>query len=336
MEITRSSSSSLRLADIKTRTARVDGTASSSLWDMGHGVALFEIHTYLNLCDEAVLDLLMRVPEKMSQAFRALVVGSEDPRAFSAGASLAVFIEYIESGRWDAISRFLKRGHESLLALRYGKFPVVAAVHGLALGGGCELMLHADLVVAHTEIRTGFPERWTGIIPGWGGATQMLRRWQAQLADPIEAADRTFDVIAHAQILNSEAARRTGILAMHDEIIDDRAGLLATAKQRALQLAANYSPPPAASLLAIGDSHLPHYHAVCAKLEREIPLAAAEAAACRSLATIVCGGTAKPGSALSEQDILRLEHDRFLETVRDPEVLARMHALRDTGKRPGC
>ena len=332
--MTRSNPPSLHLADVKTRAARVDGTASASLWNLGDGVALFEIHTFLNLCDEPVLDLLARVPEIMRREFRALVIGSEDPRAFSAGASLAVFIEYMAASRWDAISRFLARGHDSLLALRYGPFPVVAATHGLTTGGGCELMLHTDAVVTHTDIRAGFPERWIGIVPGWGGVTQMLRRCQAHVDDPLAAADRAFDVIARAEVLDLEAARNAGILGAQDAIVTDRSLLLASAKQRALTLAENYLPPATASLIAIGNRHLPRYDEVCERLAREIPLAPAETSACRALATILCGGNAEPGPTLSERDVMRLEHDRFMELIQDPAVLARMCELRSTGKRP--
>ena len=146
----------LLLADIKQGASPVDATQSASLWDMGDGVAALEIHTRLNLCDEEVVELIARVPDRIEEGFRALVIGSDNPQAFSAGATGDVFIDGAEHGAWDRVSSFPRHGQEALLDLRYAGFPVVTAVHGLTTGSGLR---------AHAPCRCGSrprrPADWT-------------------------------------------------------------------------------------------------------------------------------------------------------------------------------
>jgi 3-hydroxyacyl-CoA dehydrogenase len=297
---------------------------------MGDGVAALEIHTRRNLCDEAVVDLVARVPDRIKEGFRALVIGSDDPHAFSAGATLDVFIDGAEHGAWDRVSNFLRQGQEALLGLRYAGFPVVAAVHGLTRGGGCELMLHADAVVAHTDLRIGFPERWIGAVPGWGGVTQMLRRWQRRSTSAI-AASRVFDVIARAQTLSIGDAIAAGLIDEDDPVVAERPALLAFAKRRAVELAKAYMPPPPSSIEAVGAEYSPRLEEALAELQAVGSFSHADVVAARELIGIICGGSCGAGARLSESQVMRLEHDAFMRLLRHPETLTRMHHIRSTG-----
>lgn len=325
-----------RLADIQAGRRPIDTTASARLWDMGQGVAALEIDTRLNQCDEAVVELLHRIPQRVREGFRALVIGSDHPQAFSAGATLDVFIEGVEQGDWPRIEDFLRDGQAALLALRHADFPVVAAVHGLTLGGGCELMLHADDVVAGPGLRVGFPERWIGAIPGWGGVAQMLRRWQARLPAR-EAARRVFDVIAGARLLAGQDAIETGLLPQGVTIVDDRARLLAAAREHAARLAQDYAPPPAALIEVLGAGHAEDLTEALERRAREDNFAAADFDAAQALIGVICGGPAPGGAQLSEPELMALEREAFLRLIQGPDALRRMRHLRSTGRplRPG-
>src|SRR5690606_4269716 len=125
-------------------------------------------------------------------------------RVFSAGADLSFFVSLVEEGRFDALERFLARGQELYMALKYAPFPVVAAVHGLALGGGSEMMMHADAIVAHVELNAGLPETKVGIIPGWGGSKELLvRKAEMSAKGPVPPALEAFRTVTSARISRS-------------------------------------------------------------------------------------------------------------------------------------
>lgn len=315
----------MRIEDLRRGGPAIDAVPSASLWDMGDGVAALELNTRWNEFDEAVIDLLERLPARLDAGFQALVIGNDHPAAFSTGANLDLFVSQIREGRWDSLSAFLKRGQAALRALRFYPKPVVAAVHGLTLGGGCELLLHSDWVVAHAGARIGLPERWSGILPGWGGCTQLLRRWQMRLPSAAAAAEGVFDLVAAATILGTaESAREVALLGQRDDVVADREALLVLAKQRARELAVAYRPPDEAGIDAAGDACR---LVLCERAERlrcTGVFSDVDVATCQSLAQVLCGGDAPLGTALLERDFMRLEHDAFVALARRPAVLARM------------
>ena len=159
--------------------------AGAALCDIGDGIACLEYKTKMNIYDKSVFDAIGAALEEVPKAFLALVIGSDHPRAFSCGADLAFFLGRIEgmatTRRWNIFSRTRQ---ERFLDLKYAPFPVIAAAFGLALGGGCETLLHVREVVAHAELNAGLPKSTLGILPGWGGCTQLVVR--AQQADAPE------------------------------------------------------------------------------------------------------------------------------------------------------
>jgi 3-hydroxyacyl-CoA dehydrogenase len=313
---------------------RIDGNESASLWDAGDGVALLEIHTPGGDLGIAVVDLLERVPALVSLDHAALVVANDHERVFCLGGSLTEFLALMDSNNWDGLSSYLRRGQDALLALRYAPFPVIAAAHGITVAGGCELMIHCDAVVAHISLLCGFTEEWSGIIPGWGGCAQMLRRCQISEGSPGESADQAFQLISAAQIKTPASAREARLLLAHDEMVEDRAHLIGAAKDRARALAERYASPPAARLVAAGK-------AAAARIGDGIEsrLAAGEliesdAVQQRSLLHVLSCGGALVGSALSERQVMDLEHDVFMDLARRPIVRTYMGELASTPRRP--
>lgn len=209
---------------------------SAALVDLGDGVACLALRSKMNVCQPGLFDVIDQALDMgEAGAFKALVIGSDHPRAFSAGANLNVFAALVDRNDPDELRQFTERGQRSFARLRAASFPVVAAARGLALGGGCELMLAAQHVVAAAELYAGFPERKVGLIPAWGGVTRTLIRSSLRgLADP---AARAF-ALASTCVISGSAfeAQAGGLLLPSDEIVLNASRVLERAKASALEL----------------------------------------------------------------------------------------------------
>lgn len=307
----------------------VSGNAAASVLDMGHGVALLEIHTKMNAIDLDVVAVIEALPELVARNFHALVIGSDTARAFSAGARLDVFVDHVTRRDWSGLDAFVARGQRAWSGLKYAPFPVVAAVSGLALGGGAELMLHADRVLAQAEARIGLPERKVGIIPGWGGVTQLLLRAQEENGDPMAAGIRAFNVIFGAEVAGSaDLARQAGFLRATDRVILQHAALLQTARTLALDMAAGYRVADPALLLAAGAALKNEARvAVLALMAGGGGLTDTDAGIAEVLAHVLAGGDAVSGATLTEADFHRLERDAIQELARHPMSQARLRHM---------
>ncbi|GGH62958.1 3-hydroxyacyl-CoA dehydrogenase [Frigidibacter albus] len=310
----------------------VSGNAAASVLDMGHGVALLEIHTKMNAVDLDVVEVIEALPGLVARNFQALVIGSDNARAFSAGARLDVFVDHVAGQDWPGLDAFVARGQRAWSGLKYAPFPVVAAVGGLALGGGAELMLHADRVLAHAEARIGLPERKVGIIPGWGGVTQLLLRAQEELGDPVAAGMRAFNVIFAAEVAASaDLARQAGFLRADDRVVLQQAGLLQAARTLALAMTAGYRAAAPAQLLAAGAALKESARSmVQARLSGGGGPTDTDAGIAEVLAHVLAGGDAAAGTSLAETDFYRLERDAIQELARRPTSQARLvHMLKN-------
>lgn len=226
---------------------------SASLWDLGSGVACFEIHTKMNALNVQALEVLEHAIAAAGTAFGALVIGNDNPRAFSAGADLAYNLAMVTRKDWAALTTYFKKGQDLYQTLAAAPVPVVAAAHGFALGGGCEIMLHSHAVVAHAGLRAGLPEIKVGLIPAWGGCTQLLLRCVEQLG-PEDGLAHALAVLRAGEIATSaEQCEQMGLLRPGTQIVADRAALLPAAVDTArAMMAAGFAPPPLPTLTYCG------------------------------------------------------------------------------------
>jgi 3-hydroxyacyl-CoA dehydrogenase len=308
---------------------------AASLWDMGEGIACLQLHTKLNSFAPAVFSVLEASLDHVRSSFSGLVLGNDDPRAFSAGADLRAFLGMIERKDWVALDAYIKEGQDLFLRMKYAPFPVVAAAHGLALGGGCEFMLHCDAIVAHAELNAGLPETKVGIIPGWGGGTQLLRRAALNPSvprGPAANAAAVFDVIWRAAVSTSALdARGLGMLVPADRIVMNRAQLLGAARSFAMELTQNYVVPERASIAVAGRSgYLSLINAV--RASRNLgQISDADVAIAEALAGALTGcGTA--ATHLDETQIMTLEREACVGLAKLPATAARIEHMLKTGK----
>ena len=234
----------LTLEDVKRRApAPLAGNKDASLWDMGDGIACLELTTKDNVITPDVVKIIGdAIKLGTDKRFKGLVIGN-DSDTFSAGADLRLLREAAQPAQrnWTQIDDAIKDGQHAMQGLKYARFPVVSALAGKALGGGCELLLHSDAIQAHANSFPGLVEPAVGLVPAWGGCTQMLMR---QSFPVVRHVPKVFQNIARCRVANSiDEAREMKILRAGDGITMNRARVLADAKARCLEMAKDYSPP---------------------------------------------------------------------------------------------
>ena len=326
----------LLLEDIKRKSKRAAGNGSASVWDIGDGVLCFEVHSKMNSIDPDVLTLLGKTIETLPKTHKALVLYNEGGN-FSVGANLGLALFAANIALWDQIEGLIKLGQDTYKAMRYAPFPTVAAPSGMALGGGCEMLLHSSAIQAHAESYIGLVEVGVGVIPGWGGCKEMLRRWKEaprMARGPMPAVIKCFESIGTATIAKSAAeAKELMFLRPDDGITMNRDRLLADAKARALAMVkAGYRPPEPTTFVLPGATGRAGMGLAIAGLRLMGKVLPHDEVVAASLANVLSGGGTDLIRTVSEDDITALERAEFMRLVRHPKTLARIEHMLETGK----
>lgn len=303
---------------------------SARLWDIGDGIACLEFTSKMNSIDPDILALMGKSVEEVSKNFKGLVIGG-DADNFSVGANLGFFLYVANTAAWNRLSDVITQGQQAMMALKYAPFPVVGALHGMALGGGCETILHCDAVNAHLESYPGLVEVGVGVIPGWGGCKEMVLRHANNPKAPggsMPAVAAAFEAIALAKVGTSyDEAKQMRIVTGHSRLTMNRFRLLEDAKQLCLQLAEDYAPPQPATIALPGPSGKAALEMTIDGFMHSGKATEHDAVIARHLATVLTGGDADPTVPVTEQAILDLEHDAFMELVKLPKTLARIEYM---------
>lgn len=348
----------LLLSDIKLSSKPVLKNASAKVWDVGDGVLCFEKTSKMNTFDEQIFDLLEETIKLIGDGkkqYKALVVYNEASN-FSAGANLGVAAFMINIAMWPQVEEFVARGQRVFMGLKFAPFPVVSAPSGLALGGGCEILLASDAVQPHAETYTGLVEVGVGIIPGWGGCKEMVLRfrerekqqfakslgkvgkknlWFSPDVTPMGAARKAFETIGTAQVAKSAfEAIDLGYFRESDNVTMNRDRLLYDAKQRALGLAKDYKPPVKADDIRLpGAGGKMALDLAVGDLKKSGKATPYDVVVSDALANVLTGG--KKGDwtvKLTEDDLLKLELSEFMKLLHNDGTLARIEYMLDNGK----
>ena len=337
----------LLLEDVKRGARPVLGGKVASAWDLGDGVLCFEVHAemrgaLLNMLDAEVLGLLEKTLALTPRNHRALVLYNDDLRQpahkanFSVGANIGMALLWSNIRLWGKIENSVKDGQRLYQAMRYAPFPVVGAVAGRALGGGCEMLLHCAAVQAHAESYIGLVETGVGVVPGWGGCATMLTRWQTDAQapkGPMPAVAKVFEIISTATVSRSAAeAVELKFLKPADGITMNRDRLLADAKARALELAEDYSPPEPVALRLPGETGRVALQMAVRDYRRRGIATPHDVTVAAALAEVLTGGDTDMLDEVSETDIMALERKSFMALIRTKESQARIKSIVDTGK----
>ena len=325
----------LLLEDIKRAGAPVLKNASASVWNLGDGVLCFEFTSKSNSLDEAIMALLGKTVALVKKDHRALVIYT-DAGNFSVGANIGLALFAANIAAWMQVDALIATGQEMMQKLKYAPFPVVSAPAGMALGGGCEFLLHSTAVQAHAELYAGLVECGVGLLPGWGGCKEMLGRTATDPKmpkGPMPATSRVFEMISTAQVSKSAAqAREMGILRKTDGITMNRDRLLADAKALALKLAETHKVPEKREIVLAGASGRVALEQAVAGFAKTGMATKHDVVVSRALARVLTGGDTDIIEPVSEQKLLDLEREGFLGLLKTSATLARIEHMLETGK----
>ena len=325
----------LLLEDIKRASEPIARNGSASLWDIGDGVVCFEVHTRMNALDPDVVTLLQKCLKLVEKEYRALVLYNEGAN-FSVGANLGLALFAANVGVWPMIEGMLENGQKAMKAMKYAAFPVVAAPSGMALGGGCELLLHAAAVQAHAETYAGLVEAGVGVLPGWGGCKEMLVRHtrdETRPNGPLPPVARSFEYISTAAVAKSaQEARDMHILRESDGITMNRDRLLYDAKQKGLSLLDGYEKPEPVELSLPGPNGRAALDLAVEGFALQGLALPHDRIVAGEIAAVLTGGATDVTEAVSEDRLFALERESFMKLLKTEPTLARIEHMLDTGK----
>lgn len=328
----------LLLSDVKRAGKPILRNGSASLWDIGDGVACLEFHSKMNAIDPDTLGMIGKSVATVSKDFKALVLHNEGSN-YSVGVNLGLALFAINLAAWPMMEDMVKQGQDAFKALKFAPFPVVGAPSGMALGGGCESLLHCDAVQAHAETYIGLAEVGVGLIPGWGGCKEMLVRGLADKRGGILSGgamptiSKLFQTIGLAKVSRSAAqAFEHGYLRDGDNITFNRDRLLADAKARALELAVDYHAPEPKEIKLPGKSARVALMMAVRGLAKTRKATPHDLTVVDQLGLVLTGGKTDTTDAVSEDDLSTLERQALTTLARNPLTLARMEHMLETGK----
>jgi len=334
------------LKSLKDAGREVERNAGASLIDLGDGVACVEFHAKMNAIGADLIAMLHKGLKRLETDFDAMVIANQAVN-FSVGANLMLVLVGAQEQEWDELHMAVKQFQNINLAIKYAPKPVVAAPQGLALGGGCEVTLHAARIQAAAEAYIGLVETGVGLIPGGGGTKEMLIRANEHAAggeelDLFHALKPVFEAIAMAKVGSSaEECRDLGYLRREDGVSMNRDRLVADAKGAALSIVRGGYKPLAATwqegaqttqIKVLGEQFL-----AGAKLAIHIMLRGGyaseyDAHVGRKLANILAGGALTSPQLVSEQYVLDLEREAFVSLCGEKKTQERIAHTLKTGK----
>jgi 3-hydroxyacyl-CoA dehydrogenase len=320
------------------KTNTVWKNAGTTITDIGDGILNIEFHTKMNSIGGEVIAGVNKAIDLAEKDFAGLVISNEGAN-FSAGANVGMIFMMAVEQEWDELNFAIKAFQNTMMRVRYSGIPVVVAPHNMALGGSCEMSMHADKVLAHAETYMGLVEFGVGLIPGGGGTKEFALR----LSDDIKEGDlelnafRTrFLTIGQAQVSTSAHEAfdlgylRNGL----DEVVVSRNRLLSEAKAACLSLVHEGYVPPVKrkDIRVLGRQGLGLAYLGAESMLSGHYISEHDALISRKLAWVLCGGDLSQPTLVSEQYLLDLEREAFLSLCGEKKTLQRIQSILTGGK----
>ncbi len=312
--------------------------SGTTLTDIGDGVLNLEFHTKMNSIGTEVLQGVQKAIDIAEKDFLGLVIASDAPN-FSAGANLAMVFMMAVEQEWEEIDFSIRAFQNTVMKIRFSAVPVVTAPQGLTLGGGCEMNLHADAVVAAAETYIGLVEFGVGLIPAGGGTKEFVLRTSDAYKEGdimVNLLRDNFLKIGQAKVATSACeAMNMGILIPgRDEIVTNPSRRIAQAKAKVLELSARgyVKPMMRRDIKVLGRSGLGMVYAGANTMYSGNYISEHDKKISEKLGYVMCGGDLSAPTEVSEQYLLDLEREAFLSLCGEKKTLERIQSILKTGK----
>ncbi|HEY2627551.1 MAG TPA: enoyl-CoA hydratase/isomerase family protein, partial [Usitatibacter sp.] len=305
------------------------------MWHQGDRIAIVSFKSKMHSLGAEVLQGLNRAIDEAEKNFDALVIWHEAP--FAVGANLKAAIESLKAGKFDDFEKMVALFQHTSQRLKYSLVPTVAAVEGMALGGGCEFVMHSQRAVVALESYIGLVEAGVGLLPAGGGLKEFAERsvaW-ANGGDALPQIQRYFKQVAMGEVSTSALnAREMGYLKAGDLVIFHPAELLYVAKQQARAMAESGVRPALApaQIPVQGDTGIATLKMMLVNMKEGGFISDHDYEISSRIAEVLCGGEVTPGSIVDEQWILDLERRNFVELAKTPKTQERIEYMLKTGK----
>ena len=308
------------------------------LYDIGDGVAGFEWSSKMNSIGGEVLEGLNKAIGIAEEKFKGLVIANESAN-FSAGANVGMIFMLAIEQEYDELDMAIRLFQNSMMRVRYSAVPVVTAPHGLTLGGGCEMNLHADKVCAAAETYIWLVELGVGLIPGGGGTKEFALRAADEMhedePETITLKNRFFNVATAKVATSAFEAFEMGILRKgHDEVVMNTSRRINEARKSVIEAYEQgyITPVQRKDIKVLGRSVLGALYAGINGMWRGNYATDHDVVVAKKLAYVMCGGDLSEQSLVSEQYLLDLEREAFLSLCGEKKTLERIQSVLKTGK----
>ena len=312
--------------------------SACKLYDIGDGVAGFEWSTKMNSIGGEVLEGLNKAISVAEDKFKGLVIANDGPN-FSAGANVGMIFMLAIEQEYDELDMAIRMFQNSMMRVRYSSVPVVTAPHGLSLGGGCEINLHADKICAAAETYIGLVELGVGLIPGGGGTKEFALRAGDELhedePETVTLKNRFFAIATAKVATSAQEGFEMGILRKGlDEVVMNSGRRIAEAKKSVIEMADQgyIIPQPRKDVKVMGRQGLGAMLAGINGMWRGGYATDHDAVVARKLAYVMCGGDLSSQSLVSEQYLLDLEREAFLSLCGEKKTLERIQSVLKSGR----
>ena len=312
--------------------------SGSTITDIGDGILNLEFHTKMNTIGSEVIEGINKAITLAEMNYKGLVISNEGAN-FSAGANVGLIFMMAVEQEFDELSMIVKTFQNTMMRIRYSSIPVVVAPHQMALGGGCEMCLHADKVVAHAELYMGLVEFGVGLIPGGGGTKEFALRLSDELQDgDIELNNfrERFLTIGQAKVSTSayEAFELGYLKKGRDVVVVSQNRLLAEAKQHCLMMADEgyVQPIPRTDIRVLGKQALGLGYVGANTMYSGNYISEHDVKISQKLTYILSGGDLSQPSLVSEDYLLSLEREAFVSLCTEKKTLERIQSILTGGK----
>ncbi|HLP41864.1 MAG TPA: 3-hydroxyacyl-CoA dehydrogenase/enoyl-CoA hydratase family protein [Fibrobacteria bacterium] len=311
-------------------------TTDATLWDIGDKVLLLEFHSKMNSMGPISLDMILKSVDKAANGYAGLVIGNQGS-TFCAGANIAMVLLDAANGEYDNIDFAIKQFQRASMAIKYASVPVIVTPHNMALGGGCEFVLHSNRPVLSPETYMGLVEVGVGLLPAGAGTKEMTLRALDRNApgQPLNRLIKNFELIAMGKVSTSaKEAFDMGYLDRRAVIASNESTRLDQAKAEVLAMSrAGYRPPaPAKHIEVLGTESLAAFETGIFMMREGGYASEHDALIGLTVGHIMSGGRVTPGTVVDEDYLLDLEREGFLKLVGTKKSQERIEHMLKKGK----